>query len=113
MPHRLPAHYYELACAAKALLAPLGGRAALRTPSRVITRSGLLLESMEANHFLPLALRRASLVQDCPDGALSCRISCSAHQLNCVPSFCYLKLFRHYCYVPALPTLGPTLPPLL
>src|SRR5260370_2559131 len=107
MPHRLPAHYYELACAGKALLAPFEGRSALRTPSGVITRSGFLLDSMEANHFLPLALRCATLVQDCPDGPSARRISRWAHQLNRVPGFCYLKLCNSDCYFPAIPTLAP------
>src|SRR5258708_21124479 len=109
MPHRLPAYYYGLACSGKALLAPFEGRSAIRTPSGVITRSGLLLDSMEANHFLPLALRCASLVRDCPDGPSARRISRWAHQLNHVPSFCYLKLFKRDWYVPAIATLGPYL----
>src|SRR5258708_5416579 len=107
MPHRLPAHYYVLACSGKALLAPFEGCSAIRTPSGVITCSGLLLDSMEANHFLPLALRRASLVRDCPDSSSARRISCWAHQLNCVPGFCYLKLFKRDWYVPAIATLDP------
>src|SRR5258708_21398909 len=107
MPHRLPTHYYELACAGKSLLAPFEGRSAIRTPSGVVTRSGLLLDSMEANHFLPLALRRASLVRDCPDGPSTHRISRCAHQLNRVPGFCYLKLFKWDWYVPAIATLTP------
>src|SRR5260221_3281568 len=107
MPHRLPAHFYELACAGKALLAPQKGRSALRTPSGVVTRSGLLLDSMEANHFLPLALRRATIVRDCSDGPSTCHVSHWAHQLNRVPGFCYLKLFKQEWYVPAVATLGP------
>src|SRR5258708_20485305 len=109
MPHRLPAYYYGLACSGKALLAPFEGRSAIRTPSGVITRSGLLLDSMEANHFLPLALRCASLVRDCPDSSSARRISRWAHQLNRVPGFCYLKLFKRDWYVPAIATLGPSL----
>src|SRR5258708_7462152 len=100
-------HYSALACSGKALLAPFGARSALRTPSGVVTRSGLLLDSMEANHFLPLALRRASLVRDCPDAPSARRISRWAHQLNRVPGFCYLKLFKRDWYVPAIATLGP------
>src|SRR5260370_11480974 len=107
MPHRLPAYYYDLACSGKALLAPFEGRPAIRTPSGVVTRSGLLLDTMEANHFLPLALRRASLVRDCPDAPSARRISRWAHQLNPVPGFCYLKLFKRDWDVPAIATLGP------
>src|SRR5258707_2746414 len=107
MPHRLPAYYYDLACTAKPLLAPFGSCSALRTPSGVITHSGLLIDSMEANHFLPLALRHATLVQDCSDGPSSRRVSRWAHQLNRVPGFCYLKLFKRDWYVPAIATLGP------
>src|SRR5258707_5713280 len=106
MPLHLPASYYDLPCAAKPLLAPFGGRSALRTPSGIITRSGLLIDSMEANHFLPLALHHASLVRDCPDGPSARRISCWAHQLNRVPGFFYLKLFKRDWYVPAIATLS-------
>src|SRR5260221_5205256 len=107
MPPRPPTHYYELACSGKALLAPFEGRSGFLTPSGVVSRSGFLIDNMEANHFLPLALRQAALVRDCSDGPSSHRISRWAHQLNRVPGFCYLKLFKRDWYVPVIATLGP------
>src|SRR5258708_30735793 len=105
MPHRLPASYYELACSGKALLVPLGGRTTLRTPSGVTTRSGLLYDSMMANHFLPLALSKCAYIAS-PDTPC-CRVRNWAHSLARVPGFCYLKLFRWDWIVPAISTLSP------